>query len=257
MEKLAADLADPELSPVEAEITQSIEALDLEEIERAYWEQDQFVFVPEFFSTRLIELLLAELEVFTPADVRRVWVPFARKGGAIGQQALAARAPALYALYRSPALQALVSKLSKLELLPKHEDDDHGATLLYYQRKGDYCGSHYDACGCKDGASFTLTMGLIHDTSARAEFELFHDVPEKEVKKLSVGLEPGSLVFFRGDRAYHRVTPLGANEHRVVYSFTFSEVAARPCGWDRFTQNLRDALVLGPRAIFARHGGRG
>jgi hypothetical protein len=104
-------------------------------------------------------------------------------------------------------------------------------------------------------SSYTATFGLVQDSDSRVHFQLHRRPqkgdPKREVRDLFLRLDPGSLVFFCGAKAYHRVTPLRAGEERIVYSLGYVRAGSRPHGLRRFQQNVKDAIgYFGPRAIF-------
>ena len=103
-------------------------------------------------------------------------------------------------------------------------------------------------------ASYTGTIGLVNDSKSLAHYQLFKDHPTLPMRELHVPALPGSLVFFCGTKAYHRVTPLEAGEERMVYSFAHVTAGKRLTGLRRFKENLWDALLyFGPKAIFQRN----
>src|SRR5258707_1119279 len=70
-----------------------------------------------------------------------------------------------------------------------------------------------------------------------------------------VQIPPGGLVFFDGDKLYHRITPLAAGEKRVSLTFEYvTDPSMRP--WRRFISNMKDAVAyFGFRQVFRRGGG--
>jgi hypothetical protein len=51
------------------------------------------------------------------------------------------------------------------------------------------------------------------------------------------------VAFFRGSSVYHRVTPLGAGEERVSFSFIYVRKGMAPKGFDRVWQTGIDTLL--------------
>ena len=238
----------------EAAIREAVAAIDLAALDAEYRAQDRFVFLPRFLPPDLVAEMQAEARAFVPRDVYRAHVPLLRKAGAVGQSRIAACAPALHALYRSPNFRALASRLAGAPLELRHPDDAHAVSLYYYQRSGDHMAFHYDDCGCDAEASFTATLGLVHDTRARLQVQLFKREPARRMKELFVEMVPGSLVFFCGTRAYHRVTPLGTDEERITYSFSYVRELRPSRGWRRVRENVSDAIFyFGPQALFQKN----
>jgi len=243
-------------SPHEDAIGEAVEGLDFGSIEGEFRAQDRFVFVPRFLPPELVASMIVEARQFDARDVYRANVPLLRKAGAVGQAQIAERAPALRALYHSPSFLGFASRLAGTPLSLRHPDDAHAVSLYYYQRPGDFMAFHYDDCGCDSEASFTATFGLVHDTKARVQVQLFKREPARPMKELFVEMVPGSLLFFCGTRVYHRVTPLGKDEERITYSFSYVRGNRPSRGWRRLRENVSDAIFyFGPRALFQKNYG--
>jgi hypothetical protein len=238
-------------SPYEPLLRAAVAALDVDSVERTFHEQGDFIFLPRLLPDAYVDMMADELRRFAPSDEHRVHVPFVRKAGTIGQAAIARRAPALYALYRSPAVLELTTRLAGQTLCYKSDGDAHAAALYVYRRPGDHVGWHFDDCGCERAASYTATFGLVNRTASRVHFELFGNDPARTPIFHSIAMPPGSFVFFCGTKAYHRVTPLGPGEERVAYSFAYVTEGKRLRGYARFKENIKDAILyFGPRALF-------
>ncbi|MDB4957433.1 MAG: 2OG-Fe(II) oxygenase superfamily protein [Myxococcales bacterium] len=244
-----------EESPYEASIRAALAVLDVEKLTREFVEQGEWIFIPQLLPMSLVDQMAAEVRSFSDAEIHRVRVPFVRKAGTVGQVAIARKAPLLSALHRSPSLLAFTSKLSSQTLTIKNARDAHAAALYVYRRRGDHIGFHYDDCGCEDAASYTGTFGVINDTkTSRVEFQMFKNDKTRPMLERSINTTPGSFVFFCGSKAFHRVTPLGANEDRVAYSFAYVREGKRLRGFRRFTENISDAILyFGPKAIFQKN----
>jgi hypothetical protein len=249
----AEQRGDAESSLYEAVIREAIEALDFESVAARFRNDGEFLFLERFLSPPLLDEMVEECRRLYP-QIHRAYVPFVRKAGTIGHTAIAARAPALYALYRSPAFLDFARRLSGAQLTLKSGSDAHAAALYVYQRPGDHVGFHYDDCGCEDTASYTASLGLINDTESRVHFQLFRNDRPRKMRELYVSMDPGSLVFFCGSRAYHRVTPLGRDEERAVFSFAHVREGKRLTGFWRFYENIKDAvLYFGPKALVQKN----
>jgi hypothetical protein len=241
-------------SPVEAAVEQAIAALDFQALAAEFREQNEFIFIPRFLPAELVAEMEAELRSFSRDRIHRVFVPFVRKAGTIAQPAIAAKAPVLYALYRSQALIDFARRLTDAPLEFKNDVDAHAAALYVYDRRGDHVGFHYDDCGCEGTSSYTATFGLVNDSTSQVIFQLFRDDRTRAMKELAISMIPGSLVFFCGAKAYHRVTPLGKGELRTTYSFAYVREGKRVRGFRRFQENIKDAILyFGPKAIFQKN----
>jgi hypothetical protein len=231
-----------------------VERLNADDLAREYRDRGQLLFVPDALSPDLVAQMVDEFRSFPRREIRRAWVPFYRKAGTVGQSGILRRAPLLAALHRSPALMELASRLSGEVLDGKGEHDAHAAALYVYQRPGDHVSFHYDDCGCEDTASYTMTFGLINRTRSEVHFQLNREDPHQPLRERYISMTPGSLVFFCGSRAYHRVTPLGKDEERVTYSFAYVKRGKRLGGYKRLIENSKDALFyFGPRALIQRN----
>lgn len=251
---LAAATAESELvSPREAAIQSAIDALDFESIAARFREDGEFIFLERFLPEPLLNEMILECRELYP-KIHRAYVPFIRKAGTVAHDAIAAQAPALYALYRSPSFLDFARRLTGVSLTLKSSADAHAAALYVYQRKGDHVGFHYDDCGCEDTASYTASVGLINQTGSTVQFQLFRKDPMRRMRELFVPMTPGSLVFFCGSRAYHRVIPIARGDERAVFSFAHVREGKKLTGFGRFYENLVDAaLYFGPKAIVQKN----
>jgi hypothetical protein len=241
------------ISPHEAAIQSAIDALDFEAVAARFREDGEFIFLERFLPEWLLNEMIAECRRLYP-KIYRAYVPFIRKAGTVAHDAIAAGAPALYALYRSPAFLDFGRRLTGVPLTLKSHADAHAAALYIYQRKGDHVGFHYDDCGCEDTASYTASIGLINQTESKVQFQLFRNHPQRQMRELFVPMTPGSLVFFCGSRAYHRVTPIAGGDERAVFSFAHVREGKKLTGLGRFYENLVDAaLYFGPKAIVQKN----
>src|SRR6266542_2851987 len=243
-------------SHYEAAIRKAVSAIDFEAAVREFPENGEFIFIPQLLPQELTDIMVEETRSFTSDEIHRIYLPWIRKAGTVGQRAIARKAPLLYALYRSPSVLELATRFSSAPLAWKNDDDAHAAALYIYRRPGDRVTFHYDDCGCEGGASYTATFGVINRTTSKVHFQLFRNAQDRAMKELYISMVPGSFVFFCGSKAYHRVTPLGPNEERVTYSFAYVREGKRLTGLRRFTENIKDAvLYFGAKAIFQRNYG--
>ena len=70
-----------ETTTLSREIERAIAALDVGAIERAYWDQDEFVFIPRFLDPEAIAPFVEDMERLTP-QLNRNYIPRHKKGGA-------------------------------------------------------------------------------------------------------------------------------------------------------------------------------
>ena len=230
----------------------SCRSFDTEDVARQYREQDELIFLRDFVPALELGAMVAESRELVRV-AHRSYSPLRRKGGAVGQSAIRRDAPTLDALYRSPAMLAWAERLAGCELTYKDEHDEHAAAIYTYTRPGDHVAWHYDDCGCGGAASYTATLGLVHDTRARAQYKLFGK-DGRASRLLSLRMDPGSFLFFCGSKPEHRVTPLHRGEERIVFSFAFVKPGRVPRGKARFLENLKDAFAyFGPKALLQKN----
>jgi len=190
-------------SLVEA-VDQAIERLDFDRLSREYWDQNEFLVVPQFLPRSVVEEHLD--------------------------------------LYRSGSFIEFLSRLVKAKLSLCPENDPHSCALYYYTEPGDHIGFHYDTSYYK-GARYTILMGLVDkSTQCKLVCELYKDDPAKLPRHLELITQPGDLVIFNGDKLWHAVTPLGEGEERIA--LTMEYVTNPDMGaFKRLYSNLKDSFA--------------
>jgi hypothetical protein len=223
-------------------------ALDLPALERQYWEQGEFLFLPRFLPEDAVARLLEDVARLEPG-LHRNWVPRHKKGGSVSHFAIADGGPAILAFYRSEAFRRFLGRLVRAELLLCPDDDPHACALYFYTEAGDHMGYHYDTSYYR-GARYTVLCGLVQESSSRLLCRLHTREPGREPVDLAVATTPGSLVIFNGDQVYHGVSPAAAGERRVV--LTLEYVTSREMGRaQRVFSNLKDAFAyFGVRSLW-------
>ncbi len=234
-------------SLVEA-VDEAVKRLDFERLSGEYWEQNEFLFVPQFLSRSVVEEYLVPQAQGVKSELNRNYIPGHKKGGSISYYSVREQAPAFLQLYRSPAFMDFLSRLVGVPLLPCPENDPHACALYYYTEPGDHIGFHYDTSYYK-GARYTVLMGLVDQSpSCRLVCQLYKDDPTRAMLELIS--QPGTVVIFNGDKLWHSVTPLGEGEERVV--LTLEYVTNQSMGpVQRLYSNLKDAFgYFGLRTVF-------
>lgn len=193
--------------------------------------QDELLYRPDVFTGATLDALRAEAEQLDRSAVR-VHVPFVRSGGTVGARRLRDEAPAITALYDE--LAGVVAALVGRAVHTKHDDDDHGFALYSY-RAADFMRFHHDMCGCAQGNSYSVTVGIVDDSSARLECRLPNG------RELSIATRPGSLTIYNGSRIYHRVSRLGRGERRIVLSGSYRTAPRDPLR--HLAQRMTDGLI--------------
>jgi hypothetical protein len=241
----------PSIAAVADEVARAVARLDVEVVKAAYRRQDEFVCLERFVPASVVERLVGEVERVRP-EVHRNYIPRHKKGGSVSAYALAARAPAICTLYRTPAFLGWLERVTGRRLMVCPDRDPHACALYFYTEPGDHIGFHYDTSYYK-GTRFTVLVGLIERSSSRLVCQLYRGDPSRSPVELSIATEPGTLVLFNGDKLWHAITPLGEGEERVSLTLEYvTDPAMTP--FKRFASNMKDAIAyFGFRSVF---GGR-
>jgi alkylated DNA repair dioxygenase AlkB len=235
---------------IDAALAAHLRTLDMESLRRRFVEQDEALVVEDFLPQAVADALLAALPRLRP-NVNRNYLPGHKKGGSVSRFDLDRLAPEFPAIYRSKALTEFFKALTGAELLPCPPEDPHTYALYYYTEPGDHIGWHYDTSYYK-GARYTVLFGLVDRSSCRLEFELYRGRTDRQSEHHSIALKPGTFVIFNGDKLWHRVTPAGDNEERIVLTLEYL-TSAQMSGFGRFISNMKDAVAyFGFRQVFSR-----
>jgi hypothetical protein len=240
--------APPAPPDVSSEIARAVLALDEARLQREYWEQDEFLFLPAFLPPAVVERLLEDVEKLEPG-LNRNYIPRHKKGGSVSHFAIADGGPNLLAFYHSEPFRAFLSRLVRADLQLCPDEDPHACALYFYTEAGDHMGHHYDTSYYK-GARYTVLVGLVQDSTSRLLCRLHTRQPGRTPRDLEVATTPGSMVIFNGDKVYHGVSPASAGDRRVV--LTLEYVTSREMGrFKRLFSNLKDAFAyFGIKSLF-------
>ncbi|MCC6966820.1 MAG: 2OG-Fe(II) oxygenase [Nitrospira sp.] len=240
------------MSGVTEAVDRAIAALDLDRLERDYWAQNEFLYIPQFLPQEFVEAELTSQAQTLKSGLNRNYIPGHKKGGSVSYYTVREQAPQFMDLYRSDAFRAMLNRLTKVNLLLCPDNDPHSCALYYYTEAGDHIGYHYDTSYYK-GARYTILLGLLDQSKqCRLVCDLFKDVPGKQPVHMELATAPGDLVIFNGDKLWHAVTPLGAQEERIV--LTLEYVTNPDMGaFKRLYSNLKDSFAyFGLRSVFKR-----
>lgn len=195
-------------------------AWDLEAARADYLDRDQLLIRPDAFAPADLARMASAAERLRPEVVRRR-LPGYKKSGSVSHAGVRAAAPELDALYRSPRLVETLSSVAGVRLEPCPAWDLHACALYYYTEPGDFIGWHFDSSHYR-GERYTVLVGIVNSTTqSRLECRLYEKIPAHEKVELSVSTEPGTLVFFNGDRLWHSVSKLGEGEERIVLTLEY------------------------------------
>lgn len=223
---------------------------ELQRLREQFLAQDEFLVIPNFLPKAMLADLLGALPALRPV-VHRNFIPKHKKGGSISRYTLDAIAPQFPGLYLNPGLRRALEQITGQTLLDCPAEDPHTYALYYYTEPGDHIGWHYDTSYYR-GIRYTVLIGLVDRSGSRLECQLYRGNSKREVEDLSLALAPGMMVIFNGDKVYHRVTSLGANEERIA--LTMEYVTDPSMAWfPRFVSNMKDAIAyFGLKAAFGR-----
>jgi hypothetical protein len=233
-------------------VDQAVASLDVDRLRREYWEQNEFVLIPQFLPGEFVEATLVPQAQGVKHRLNRNYIPGHKKGGSVSYYTVQEHAPLFLELYRSPTFLTFLDRLTDAKLMLCPENDPHSCALYYYTEAGDHIGFHYDTSYYK-GARYTILMGLVdRSTECKLVCELFKGVPGKTPQMLELVTRPGDMVIFNGDKLWHAVTPLGAGEERIALTMEYvtnPEMGA----FKRLYSNLKDSFAyFGIRGVFKR-----
>ena len=238
------------MTSVADSVAHALSTVDVDEVRRRYWEQNEFVYLERWLPAALVEPMLAEVERVRPA-INRNYIPRHKKGGSVSFHTLVEQAPTIVALYRAPAFIAFLTGLTGRRLQPCPPSDPHSCALYFYTEPGDHIGFHFDTSYYR-GARYTVLLGLIERSSSRLVCQLYKNDPRRAPVELQLATHPGTLILFNGDTLWHAVTPLGQNEERVSLTLEYvTDPSMHPV--KRLFSNLKDAFAyFGFKAVFRR-----
>jgi len=225
---------------------------DLDSFKSEFLKNDEFIIIPKFLSDGLISEIQLEVEK-TKSDAHRTYIPNHKKGGSVPRPILEKKSPTLISLYTSDTLLKFFDAITDKELLPCPKRDLHACALYLYTEEGDHINYHFDTSYYK-GERYTALLGVINQSRSVLDYELFHKKKDREVSSGSAAIEPGTLVFFNGDKLRHRVTPSAAGDERIVVTFEYVTNSDMPI-INKFISNMKDAIAyFGFRKVFGRSG---
>ena len=102
-------------------VRQAIAALDFEQVRQQYWNQNEFVCLPQFLSPSVVEeCLLPSVQDLKP-HLNRNYIPGHKKGGSVSYYTVRDQAPTFVELYRSQAFMDFLTRLvgSRIMLCPE------------------------------------------------------------------------------------------------------------------------------------------
>jgi hypothetical protein len=223
---------------------------DLPRHRRAYVDQGEFVVVEDFLPVTVLQHWNEELDQLKP-HVHRTFIPRYKQGGSAAYPIVRQLAPTIAGVYHAPRFIDFLRQIVDAPLGECPDSDPHRCALYSYTEEGDHIGWHYDTSYYKD-RRWTVLVGLQDQSSSKLLCQLHKRSRDRDVVNLELKVKPGTLVIFNGDKLWHCVTPIRANEFRYIVSMQYvTNSDMNP--FMRFISNMKDAIAyFGFRRAFAR-----
>lgn len=189
----------------------------------SYDSNGEFIFQKNFITNECLAIFSAEINEMYPKHVHRVKY-FNRKGGAIPYSTVTKFAPNIYQFYQNAFDDRFLTYLEFItnkKLYPCPSFDEHSAVAYIYDEEGDWIQWHYDT-SWYSGSRYTLLIG-VENTGTLHNSTSSHSILTAVINNVTeeLHLMPGDIVLFNGNHIRHTVTPLHANERRIVISMEF------------------------------------
>jgi len=223
---------------------------ELNDLQDEFLENDEFIIIPRFLPSPLIDFMQTELGN-VKSDIHRSYIPKHKKGGSIPRSILERKAPIFNSIYMSQGILDFFNLMSQKQLLHCPDHDLHACALYLYTQKGDHIDFHFDT-SYYDGQRYTALLGVVNRSNSVLEYELFHKKNDKSIDVGSAAIEPGTLVFFNGDKLKHRVTPAAAGDERIVLTLEYVTNQKMKLT-KKFVSSMKDAIAyFGFKKVFSR-----
>lgn len=238
------------MQSIDQQVSDIVSEVNSEEWTREYWDQGEFFALERVLPTSLVEVLMREVDGVRP-KINRNFIPKHKKGGSVSYYLLQESAPAILAFYQHQDWINLLSHIAGVPLLLCPDVDPHACALYFYTEPGDHIGYHYDTSYYK-GARYTVLIGLRDQSSSRLLCRLHTKESGREVEERSLATDPGTFIFFNGDKLHHAVSPLAEGEERIVLTLQYVTDPAMSFA-HRWFSNMKDAVgYFGWSALFRR-----
>lgn len=202
--------------------------------------------IPDILDAPTFQAIRAEAETLVAAE--RSYVPAHKKGGTVAYETLIASSPAIVALYHSPSLQGLASRLAGQALRPTPFRDQSSLSVLFYDKPGDHIGWHFDHNFYR-GRHFTLLIPLVNEGTAAGGLSHAQLVARLGEEERAIATPPNILVMFEGAAVRHKVIPIIAGERRIVLSMTYCADPSSTLA-QGIARRLKDTAFFGIRALW-------
>jgi hypothetical protein len=177
------------------------------------------VSVTSHFAEIVTFMSLRELVTAGPVG-KRVHIPTHKRGVTVPYGEVRQNYPQIAHYYQSEFLADRISRAVRTRVLPTPLHDQSSCSLLIYDRPGDRIGWHYDH-NFYNGRHFTALLPLVNEHLLEPRLSSAELQIQTEEGPLAIPTPPNTLVLFEGAYVRHTVTPLGADERRIIMSMTF------------------------------------
>jgi hypothetical protein len=203
--------------------------------------------VSQFFSSEFFAALQAEVRGV--AETARTYIPTHKKGATIGYDALRKNAPKAVSLYHTAQYQQFIAAIVGVHLKPTPVQDNSSLSVLVYDQSGDHIGWHYDHNFYR-GRHFTVLIGIENsnpDATGLSEAKLL--IRKATGEEIEIRTPPNTFVLFEGAKTFHKVTPIGEGERRVILSMTYC-TDSRNSHLQELARKIKDTAFFGARALW-------
>jgi hypothetical protein len=238
------------MNPIDQQVSDIVSEVDIDKWTSQYWEQGEFFALERVLPKALLEEFMGEVAGVRP-KINRNFIPKHKKGGSVSYYLLQEAAPAILAFYQNKEWIHVLSQLAGVPLLLCPNEDPHACALYFYTEPGDHIGYHYDTSYYK-GARYTVLIGLRDQSSSQLLCRLHTKESDRDVQELSLATEPGTFIFFNGDKLHHAVSPIAEGEERIVLTLQYVTDPAMSFA-HRWFSNMKDAVgYFGWSALFRK-----
>jgi len=178
----------------------------------------------------------------------RVHIPAHKRGVTIPYSDIRATHPEIARFYQNDALAERMSRVINARVMPTPLNDQSSCSVLIYEREGDRIGWHYDH-NFYNGRHFTALLPLVNENRLEQGLSSAELVVKTRCGTGTVLTPPNTLVLFEGAIVRHTVTPLRANERRIILSMTFcANPTTRPLL--NLQRRFKEIAYIGIRALW-------
>jgi len=179
---------------------------------------DRIVTIPNLLPEKTFSKLRAS--ALRHLSTERSYFPGHKKGGTVSYEELHITAPDIIAFYHSRYMQKLCSFIVGEQVIPTPINDQSSCSLLFYDKPKDHIGWHYDY-NFYNGRHFTVLLPVVNEHRTEKRLSSANLVVRRDNQEITLPTPPNALILFEGACVYHKVTPLAADEIRIIISMTY------------------------------------